>query len=63
MQVGSKEEGSFPEEHQLELAKDSKQAFGARFWREKGAERLHNSHASMDLYPPLISQEVLPSNE
>lgn len=39
MQVGSnasrdKEEGSSPEEHQLELAKDAGQAFAARFWRK-----------------------------
>ena len=54
MQVGSKEKGSFPEEHQLELAKDNGQVFGARFWKAKG-ERLPHSHASMDLYPPLIS--------
>jgi len=30
MQAGSKEEGSFPEEHQFELAKDNGQVLGAR---------------------------------
>lgn len=67
MRVGStavwdKEEGSFPEEHQLELAKDVGQESGARLWRESADGSGSPTRRLPGVCTSLSSQTARPGN-